>query len=262
VVEKLRRSAPRHSADGEFVGVDLRGTNLSGGSLTLVSLAHARLDGADLTQAQVTLVDLRGASLRDAHLERARLDLVDAGSAVFTGAFALESLLAQSNLTGADFSNAGLERVVVRGCALQSAPLDGVDLSHGMLVACGADGPVSVERTYRRPTRSARALTALTSRALDGSSCAARSSSRFSGGTSATTRSAPRSSAPWRCSPSGATPSRSNTGKPGPPIGIWHWRSSGSTPSPLQRGAARGVAPAVAGLAGYGESRRASGHRR
>jgi len=67
----------------DLTGVDLREADLSMADLTLTTLARARLDHAVLRQAKLDRTDLRGASLDGvdlltAELRRTRLDLAGA----------------------------------------------------------------------------------------------------------------------------------------------------------------------------------------
>lgn len=139
LIERLCAAGTHRSSDGEFVRADLRGANLAGKHLSLVSLAHARLDGADLTGAQLVQVDLRCATLDGARLSKTRLELVDAGSASFASAVAAESRWWGTNLTGANFTNADLRRASLSGTVLQSARFDGANLSRTTLADCVAD---------------------------------------------------------------------------------------------------------------------------
>ena len=104
---------------------DLSETNLAEALLDEASLSGARFIGANLSRAALLKSDLRGANLTNANLSEA--DLVVA-------------CLMMANLSGANLSGANLSEAILTGANLSEANLSGTDLSRANLSEANLSG--------------------------------------------------------------------------------------------------------------------------
>lgn len=119
-----------------FHGADLRGADLRGANLSCLSLRGVLLDDADLRGASLSHVDLSNASLIRARLAGATLQMVSLAGASLRGIAANESRWDVADLSAADFTDGDVREAVFRGCLLERATADRMDLSGGRLDFC------------------------------------------------------------------------------------------------------------------------------
>ncbi len=121
---------PTDPAQGDRVGLDLRGADLSYLGLSNLPLARTGGNGprtaySDLTQEQRRrgAINLHGATLSEAHLEESLLDYSDMGHVNLTGAH-----LEGSNLWAVNLSEANCDGAHFEGADLWNAHLEGAFL--------------------------------------------------------------------------------------------------------------------------------------
>ncbi|HUH02758.1 MAG TPA: pentapeptide repeat-containing protein [Kofleriaceae bacterium] len=134
----------------DFVGADLRETDLSGLSFDFLDLTNARLEGADLTDCRFSNVILTGARFAGATLRRSRFGLVEATQADFSGVDAAHSRWEHTKLLAARLDKANLTRTLLRGCTLDDASLVGADLSGGGIVYTSCCGTSFIDARLAR----------------------------------------------------------------------------------------------------------------
>ncbi|WP_394831029.1 pentapeptide repeat-containing protein [Pendulispora rubella] len=119
-------------AGADFTGADLRGCRLRGAMLNGATLLGTRLAGADLTGAHLEDANLMGAQLERAVLEGARLSRgnwlgASAKRAILSRCIGEEVRLTAAVFEGADFGYATLRRCDVRSSDLRATRLVGAN---------------------------------------------------------------------------------------------------------------------------------------
>ena len=128
----------KREAETSWARKDLRGADLSGAQLQLVSLSQARLLGANLELAALECACLRHADLRGASLERAKLNRAWCRHGRLEGAHMYETELCGAFLKQANLRWARLWRAKLKGALLHRADLSWsvmhtADLTHADL---------------------------------------------------------------------------------------------------------------------------------
>ena len=100
---------------GELDGQDFSHQNLHGGVFAAASMRGTNFQDSDLsnsilTQAIMLKANLRGANLSGALIDRVTLDFADLTDAIFTEAIATRTRFYDTQITGADFTDAVLDR--------------------------------------------------------------------------------------------------------------------------------------------------------
>lgn len=113
----------------DLTGATLSGLSLVQADLTGAILKNAHLQGTELGQATLTGADLSGADLSNAKLGQAEL-----GGANLTGADLQKADLTQATLTGANFTNANLAHATLDQAPATGAIFQGADLSGASLI--------------------------------------------------------------------------------------------------------------------------------
>jgi uncharacterized protein YjbI with pentapeptide repeats len=103
---------------GVFVSAEMRGTNFSGADLTNSMFTKGNLLGADLS----------GAKLEGALMDRATLYKANLSNAILIDATLSNSIVDEMEITGADFTNAILDRYAIAQLCKRAA---GVNPSTG-----------------------------------------------------------------------------------------------------------------------------------
>jgi uncharacterized protein YjbI with pentapeptide repeats len=114
--------------EGNLVGTDLHGTNLSRVDLSNLNLTDANLRGANLTKAVLRGANLTKAVLSDADLTDANLRGANLTRADLSGAYLFGTVLSDAKLTNAALINAKLINADLSGAYLFGAVLSGVYL--------------------------------------------------------------------------------------------------------------------------------------
>ena len=146
----------------DFIGVKLRGANLSNldlvdANLTDADLSEANLRGTDLTNTDLTSVTLTGVDVRGATLNGKQLQqLYDAGVRNFTGVnlagadlsglkFPEKVILTEANLTGANLTRTQLNNADLTNANLTGANLTEADLTWVTLTRANLRNVVSAD---------------------------------------------------------------------------------------------------------------------
>jgi uncharacterized protein YjbI with pentapeptide repeats len=145
--------------DGDLVGRDLRGADLTGLRLACGSLRGADLRGADLSNATLSFVDLSGARLDGATMAGAWFGFADFSGTSLHAVRAPRAHWQSSDLSGVDLTGADLTAVTFRTCTLERADLSESTMTSGQLVSCLCDeasfrqmdlaGTISAGSTFR-----------------------------------------------------------------------------------------------------------------
>ncbi|MGB7378282.1 MAG: pentapeptide repeat-containing protein, partial [Rivularia sp. (in: cyanobacteria)] len=119
--------------NADLNNADLRTANLSGANLSKVKLNNANLSFNDLSSVNLSFSDLSSANLSGANLTEAKVVAADLGDANLSGA-----KLNNANLSGANLSNTNLTKAKASGADLGSSYLNntnliGADLSNADL---------------------------------------------------------------------------------------------------------------------------------
>jgi len=126
-------------SDADLSGANLMGANLSGANLSGANLENANLSDANLSDADLRHSNLVGANLRHANLTGANLNFDPKGLIPARGyeGWREGAPLFAADLTGANFTNAGLARARLSGADLRDLRLTGANLRGAKLT--GAD---------------------------------------------------------------------------------------------------------------------------
>ncbi|MEB3294408.1 MAG: pentapeptide repeat-containing protein [Synechococcales bacterium] len=112
-----------------FVGQTLRTAEFSNANLEDADFRQADLRGAVLSASVLTGTNLRGANLSNALMDQVKFDRTDLSDAILNEVILLHSTFAQINITGADFTDAILDRAQTKIlCAIATGtnPVTGV----------------------------------------------------------------------------------------------------------------------------------------
>jgi len=114
--------------DGSYPIVDLKGSNLRSINLSHMELVGVGLRSVDLHGARLLLADLHGSDLSNANLHKTAAIQVLLNDATLCGANLSEAILLDANLRGANLRGANLGSANLRGADLRGVDLDNAHL--------------------------------------------------------------------------------------------------------------------------------------